>query len=166
MYADAVFFFGTSNCVCEIACLNVLLKMFGFFIRLLQQVPKSDLIKTAGSWSKLVFPMLVSSAAKVIQHFALLAHQYHRKSGFESLDNESVLSFCFFHHPLERYHEFLPKMEEPIMIIFVSIACILILRIAWLCWSLQITSRRLYEPLSTSCCSFCESLRILADFVR
>lgn len=33
--------------------------------RLLQQVPKSDLIKTADSWSKLVFPMLVSSAAKV-----------------------------------------------------------------------------------------------------
>lgn len=33
--------------------------------RLLQQVSKSDLIKTADSWSKLVFPMLVSSAAKV-----------------------------------------------------------------------------------------------------
>lgn len=66
-------------CVCEMACLNVLLKMFRFLIRLLQQVPKSDLIKTADSWSKLVFPMLVSSAAKVIQRFAL---QFHRKNGF------------------------------------------------------------------------------------
>ena len=37
------------------------------------------------------------------------------------------------------------------------------LRIAWLCWSSQITSRGLYEPLSISCCSCCESLRILAD---
>ena len=63
MYADAVVFFvflaPVSACMCEIACLNV------FFIRLLQQVPKSDLIKTADSWSKLVFPMLVSSAATV-----------------------------------------------------------------------------------------------------
>ena len=37
------------------------------------------------------------------------------------------------------------------------------LRIAWVCWSLQITSRGLYKPLSISCCSCCESLRILAD---
>ena len=37
------------------------------------------------------------------------------------------------------------------------------LRIAWLCWSLQITSHGLYEPLSISCCSCCESLWILAD---
>ena len=37
------------------------------------------------------------------------------------------------------------------------------LRIAWLCWSLRITSHGLYEPLSISCCSCCESLRILAD---
>ena len=37
------------------------------------------------------------------------------------------------------------------------------LRIAWVCWSLQITSCGLYEPLSISCCSCYESLRILAD---
>ena len=37
------------------------------------------------------------------------------------------------------------------------------LRIVWFCWSLQITSRGFYEPLQISCCSYCESLRILAD---
>ena len=37
------------------------------------------------------------------------------------------------------------------------------LRIAWLCWSLKITSRGLYEPSSIRCCSCCESLQILAD---
>ena len=37
------------------------------------------------------------------------------------------------------------------------------LRIAWLCWWLQITSRALYKPLLISCCSCCKSLRILAD---
>ena len=37
------------------------------------------------------------------------------------------------------------------------------LRIVWFCWSLQITSRGFYEPLQISCCSCCESLRILDD---
>ena len=37
------------------------------------------------------------------------------------------------------------------------------LRIVWFCWSLRITSRGFYEPLQISCCSCCESLRILAD---
>ena len=39
------------------------------------------------------------------------------------------------------------------------------LRTAWLCWSLQMTSRGLYKP-SISCCSCCESLPILADCTR
>ena len=36
------------------------------FNRLLQQLPKPDLIKTADCWAKLVFPLLVSTASKVI----------------------------------------------------------------------------------------------------
>ena len=37
------------------------------------------------------------------------------------------------------------------------------LGIVWLCRLLQFTSRGLYWPFSISCCSCCESLRILAD---
>ena len=33
--------------------------------RLLQQLPKPDMIKTVNSWAKLIFPQLVSSAPKV-----------------------------------------------------------------------------------------------------
>ena len=33
--------------------------------RLLQQLPKSEMIKTVECWAKLVYPLLVSSAIKV-----------------------------------------------------------------------------------------------------
>ena len=33
--------------------------------RLLQQLPKPDMIKTVNSWAKLIFPQLVSTAPKV-----------------------------------------------------------------------------------------------------
>ena len=40
--------------------------MFSYYLfRLLQQLPKSDMIKTVECWAKLVFPLLVSSAIKV-----------------------------------------------------------------------------------------------------
>ena len=43
------------------------------------------------------------------------------------------------------------------------LACLLIV---WFCWLLRITSHGLYKPLQISCCSCCESLRILADHSR
>ena len=43
-----------------------MLIMFSYYLfRLLQQLPKSEMINTVECWAKLVFPLLVSSAIKV-----------------------------------------------------------------------------------------------------
>lgn len=42
-------------------------------LRLLQQLPEPIMIKSTANWSKLVFPMTVSSAGKVKHLIALLA---------------------------------------------------------------------------------------------
>ena len=48
----------------RIACLLIFFAGH-LFNRLLQQLPKPDLIKTVNSWAKLIFPQLVSTAPKV-----------------------------------------------------------------------------------------------------
>ena len=85
-------------------CITEELLVYEFFAgyllnRLLQQLPKPDMIKTVNSWAKLIFPQLVSTAPKVrtvtlgilwVRCFFILHFMTQRGTNYVSISLKSV----------------------------------------------------------------------------